>query len=79
MATGFPHEQLDCYRLAKGIAQWLLTVRFPPKCSDLEDQGIRASQSILLNIAEGAKGGRAGQNHFRNALGSAAKNGLLLP
>jgi len=73
MATGFPHENLDCYRLAVGIARWILTARFPPRCSDLSDQALRASQSIPLNIAEGCRGGPAGRNHFRIAMGSAAE------
>jgi len=73
MATGFPHENLDCYRLAVGVARWVLTVRFPPRCSDLADQAARASQSVPLNIAEGCRAGPAGRNHFRIAMGSAAE------
>ena len=74
MATGFPHENLDCYRLATEIARWVLGARFPSRCADLTDQAVRASQSVVLNIAEGAaRGGPAGKNHFRIALGSAAE------
>lgn len=74
MSAGFPHENLDCYKLAVSVSRWLLTVRFPPRCSDLADQAVRASQSVVLNIAEGAgRGGPAGRNHFRIALGSAAE------
>jgi len=74
MATGFPHENLDCYRLAVGIARWVASARFPPRCANLTDQAVRAAQSVVLNIAEGAaRGGPAGRNHFRIALGSAAE------
>jgi four helix bundle protein len=48
--------------------------RFPPRSTDLADQANRAAQSVVLNIAEGAgRGGPAGRNHFRIALGSAAE------
>ena len=30
MATGFPHEQLDCYRLAVEVARWTAKAKFPP-------------------------------------------------
>jgi four helix bundle protein len=79
MATGFPHENLDCYRLAVGVARWVAASRFPPRCANLTDQAVRAAQSVVLNIAEGAaRGGPAGRNHFargrgRLALGSAAE------
>jgi len=71
---GFPHESLDCYRLAVPLARWVATVRFPSRHADLADQALRAGQSIPLNIAEGcARGGPAGKNHFRIGLGSAAE------
>lgn len=74
MSPGFPHESLDCYRLAVGLARWFHAARFPARRADLADQALRASQSIPLNIAEGAgRGGAAGKNHFRIALGSAAE------
>lgn len=74
MATGFPHEHLDCYRLAVTVSRWVSKARFPPRCASLTDQAVRASQSVVLNTAEGAaRGGPAGRNHFRIALGSAAE------
>lgn len=73
MDTGFPHERLDCYRLAVGIARWTLAQRFPPRCADLADQATRAATSIPLNIAEACRGGAAGRNHFRIAMGSAGE------
>ena len=73
MEPGFPHERLDCYRLAVGIARWTLAQRFPPRCADLADQAARAATSIPLNIAEACRGGAAGKNHFRIAMGSAGE------
>ena len=74
MATGFPHETLDCYRLAVSVARWVGVARFPPRHADLADQALRASQSVVLNIAEGmALSAAARRNHLRIALGSAAE------
>ena len=78
MATGFPHEQLDCYRLAVEVARWMGRAKFPPGCADLADQGRRAARSVPLNIAEAARQGQAGANHFRIALGSAAETCAVL-
>jgi four helix bundle protein len=69
----FPHEGLDCYQLAVGVARWTLAQRFPPRCADLADQAARAATSIPLNIAEACRGGAAGKNHFRIAMGSASE------
>jgi len=71
--VGFPHEILDCYRLAVGVARWVLAQRFPPRCSELADQAVRAATSVPLNIAEACRQGAAGRNHFRIAMGSAAE------
>ncbi len=73
MDNGFSHERLDCYRLAVGIARWTLAQRFPPRCGELADQATRAATSIPLNIAEACRGGAAGKNHFRIAMGSAGE------
>ena len=74
MSVGFPHESLDCYRLAVGVARWASAARFPAKQGDLQDQALRAAQSVTLNIAEvWGHGGAARRNHFRIALGSAAE------
>ena len=46
-------------------------VRWPTGTAHLKDQGTRAADSVVLNIAEGCgRGGRAGLNHFRIARGS---------
>jgi four helix bundle protein len=79
MSPGFPHESLDVYRLSVAIARWVRTQRFPSRSADLADQAIRASQSMVLNIAEGvARGGGARANHLRLALGSAAEVAAVL-
>ena len=78
MATGFPHEHLDCYRLAIEVARWMGRAKFPPGCADLADQGRRAARSVPLNIAEAARQGQAGAQHFRIALGSATETCAVL-
>lgn len=72
--VGFPHENLDCYRLAVDIARWVVRQKFPAGAADLGDQARRASRAVVLNIAEGAaRGGPAGANHHRIARGSAGE------
>ena len=79
MYSSFPHESLDCYRLAVSFARWLASARFPARHADLADQALRASQSVVLNIAEGmAREGAARRNHLRIALGSAAEVAALI-
>lgn len=78
MEPRFPHEGLDCYRLAVSIARWTLAQRFPPRCTDLADQAVRAAASIPLNIAEASRGGGAGRNSYRIALGSAGELAAIL-
>ena len=74
MQFAFAHESLDVYRLALDVARFIATSRFGPGMADLRDQAVRASRSVVLNIAEGrARGGDAGRNHLRIALGSAAE------
>ena len=75
----FAHESLDVYRIALEVARWIGETRFPAGCADLRDQAVRASRSVVLNIAEGrARGGDAGRNHYRIALGSAAESCAVL-
>jgi four helix bundle protein len=79
MPSAFPHESLDCYRLAVSVARWVAATRFPARNADLADQALRAAQSVVLNIAEGAaRHGPAARNHFRIALGSAAETSAVL-
>lgn len=75
----FDHENLDCYRLALDVARWVADAAFPANSASLRDQAVRAAQSVVLNIAEGrARGGQAGRNHFKIALGSAAETCAVL-
>ena len=70
----FTHEKLRCYGKALAVARWFDGVRLPAWRHNLRDQGMRAMDSVVLNMAEGcSRGGRAGQNHFRIARGSAAE------
>ncbi len=73
------HERLDVYRLSVEVARWVAAAAFPTGTSSLRDQALRASQSIVLNIAEGSsRRGQAGRNHFRIAMGSAAETAAVL-
>ena len=70
----FDHERLNVYTLAVDVARAVAAARFPRGDADLRDQAVRASRSVVLNIAEGcARGGGASKNHYRIALGSAAE------
>ena len=70
----FPHEHLIAYRVALEVAIWLRQARWPANSRSLKDQGLRASESMVLNIAEGAaRGGASGRNHLQIAQASAAE------
>ncbi len=74
MKHEFHHERLDAYRLSVVVARWVPTLVFPASRRHLQDQLVRAADSLCLNIAEGT--GRAGKSrryHFRVAKGSAAE------
>jgi len=65
---------LDVYRVALSIARWMRQARWPTGAAHLKDQGTRAAESMVLDIAEGcSRGGKAGRNHFRIAQGSAGE------
>lgn len=79
MQYAFDHETLDSYRVALEVARWISSVKFPTGTADLRDHGMRAARSVVLNIAEGrSRGGDAGRNHYRIALGSAAETCSVL-
>ena len=72
----FDFERLDVYRLAVTVNRAVATTHWPVGRSHLKDQAIRAADSMVLNIAEGAERGRgtkAAKNHFRIAKGSAGE------
>ena len=75
MEHTFLHERLDCYRLAVEVNRWFSDAVFPAGRAHLKDQGQRASDSVVCNIAEGAskRGTAAGRNHLRIALGEAGE------
>ena len=76
----FEHERLDVYRLMLDVALWAATVAIPASRRHLRDQLVRAADSAVLNIAEGAGHplGDARRNHYRIALGSAAEAAAVL-
>jgi four helix bundle protein len=75
-----PCERLDVYRLALGFRQSLGILDSVRNISALRDQLFRASDSVVLNIAEGS--GRHAQadkrRHYSYALGSAMECGAAL-
>ena len=78
----FPHEQLDVYRVSLEFNQWAKAVcrRANAMTKSLHEQMIRATDSILLNIAEG-NGKRPGADRkrfFESARGSAAECAAII-
>lgn len=72
----FWHDRLDAYQVALEFSAWVnrISPRIPRGRSHLRDQIVRASDSIVLNIAEGsAVRGKVGTNHYRIALRSTAE------
>jgi four helix bundle protein len=70
----FHFERLDVYTLAVQVARWMRSTRWPTNARHLQDQAIRAADSVVLNLAEGlSRGGKPGQNHLRIAKGSAGE------
>ena len=59
----FQCERLDVYRIAVKFHRSLIPLRQVRGAADLRDQILRASESIVLNIAEGA--GRFGGDDKR--------------
>ncbi len=76
----FDFENLDCFTLAVAVNRWMAMTSFPVGRSHLRDQGVRAADSLVLNIAEGhtRKGLKAGRNHLRIARGSAGECEAIL-
>ncbi len=75
----FAHENLIAYRVALEVARWVRSARWPADSRSLKDQGLRASESVVLNLAEGvARGGASGRNHLCIAQASAAELAAVL-
>ena len=74
------HERLDVYHLALGVARWAAQQAIPAYRKHLRDQLLRAADSVVLNIAEGAgrEPGDSRRNHFRIAAASAAEVAAVL-
>jgi four helix bundle protein len=74
MAYDFGFENLDVFRLAVEVVCWMREAPWVAGMAHLKDQGTRAAESMVLNIAEGCgRRGKAGDNHLRIARGSAAE------
>ena len=80
--NAFSHQRLDVYKVALRYAGWVdrLNKRFPKGRASLRDQLTRATESIVLNIAEGAQQqtGPMSKRHYRIALASAAEAAAAL-
>ena len=74
------HERLDVYQVALGVARWAARQVIPAARKHLRDQLVRAADSMVLNIAEGAgrEPGESRRNHYRIAAGSAAEVAAVL-
>jgi len=74
MTYEFTFERSDAYKLAVGVARWMRRAPWRPNQRSLQDQGVRAADAVVLNIAEGwSRRGNAGRNHLRIAAGSAGE------
>jgi four helix bundle protein len=76
------HEGLDAWKISRELAVIFLRLscdRWRPWAAALFDQGLRASLSVQLNIAEGYAFGRAPSRlrHYRVAYGSALETGEI--
>ena len=68
------HERLNCYQLLVQVARWFRALDPLPGQASLYDQGRRAAESAVLNLAEACyRHGKARRYHFRVAQGSTAE------
>ena len=74
----FAHEKLDVYKVAVTVARWAAAAKVDRK--NLQEQLVRAADSVVLNVAEGAGHGKGAvrRNHFKIALGSASEVASIL-
>ena len=74
----FSFEKLDVYRVSRELVSWVhqdLFLRLPRGAGSVRDQLNRASESVMLNIAEGAEQETPGKarQHYRHAKASAGE------
>jgi four helix bundle protein len=68
------HERLNCYQTLLRVARWFRALERVPGQASLYDQGRRAAESAVLNLAEACyRHGKARLYHFRVAQGSTAE------
>ena len=68
------HERLKCYQALLRVARWFRALERVPGHASLYDQGRRAAESAVLNLAEACyRHGKARLYHFRVAQGSTAE------
>lgn len=73
-ARPFNFERMDVYRLAVETNRWFSRQTFPTGRAKLRDQGQRAIDSVVLNIAEGlSKRGASRRHSLEIALGEAGE------
>ena len=78
-AGHFDFERLDVFRLALEVAQWVRKARWESGDASLRDQTRRATESVVLNLAEGlGMSGASRRRHFAIALGSASEAAAAL-
>ena len=76
---GCKHESLHCYQLLVQVSRWFRTLQMQARDGHLLDQGRRASESAVLNLAEGRyRTGKDRAYHLRVAQGSAAETVAVL-
>ena len=74
VTSSFAFEKMDVYRVAVEAAHLVRDANFGSGRTHLRDQACRASESVVLNIAEGRMlAGSNQRKHYRIALGSAAE------
>ena len=68
------HERLNCYQVLVSVARWFRALEPVAGQASLYDQGRRAAESAVLNLAEACyRHGKARLYHFRVAQGSTAE------
>ena len=74
------HETLHVHHSALGVARWAAGQAIPAYRKHLRDQLVRAADSVVLNIAEGAgqDPGESRRHHYRIAAASAAEVAAVL-